>query len=125
MGSAAWSVRDVLAVVYIAICIFFAWFMSLNNDIFDKHFPDREYALKQVPHDKLPLMLDLVLSCFKRPILERFRPVYGCLRYLHVRLARAAPFLIKRGSHLQGRRLHPRGGSVLLGPQVGGLGLKG
>jgi len=50
-----WSNRDILAVFYIIVCIFFAWFISLSNLIFAKHFPDRAYALEQCKNDSTPI----------------------------------------------------------------------
>mmetsp|Transcript_26804 Transcript_26804/g.50431 ORF Transcript_26804/g.50431 Transcript_26804/m.50431 type:complete len:266 (+) Transcript_26804:72-869(+) len=50
-----WSARDVVAVGYIALCFFFAWFMSLINLIIDKHFPDRAYAQTVVATDVSPM----------------------------------------------------------------------
>lgn len=56
MGNATkWSSRDLLAVFYIIFCLFFAWFISLSNLIFSKHFPDRQYAMEHCQNDTTPM----------------------------------------------------------------------
>jgi len=55
MAASTWSLRDVSAVTLIIVCFCFAWLVSMGQNLFLLHFPDREYANQQLENARGPL----------------------------------------------------------------------
>eukprot|EP00439_Symbiodinium_sp_Y106_P015776 s818_g2.t1 len=55
MATSAWSLRDVLAVIFIFVCFCFAWLVSMGQNLFLLHYPDREYAQQKLVDARGPL----------------------------------------------------------------------